>query len=222
MAYHYPSCDLYIGASGSEVYRLNLHQGKFLNSLQTDSPSINKCIFNPVHYLLTCGTEDGRVETWDPRSRHRVGVLDCALHMIQENIQLPMYKSAKDLGITSLAYNDALTLGVGTQTGQILLYDIRSKQPMLIKDHMDGFPIKDLEFHSKYGMVLSMASNVLKVWHKDSGKPHTSIESDVKFNDLCSIQDSGMVSSPQKTQKCKSISCPVWVRLRSGAAILML
>ncbi|KAK8406138.1 hypothetical protein O3P69_007096 [Scylla paramamosain] len=37
LTYHYPSCDLYIAASGSEIYRLNLQQGRFLNSLQTEA-----------------------------------------------------------------------------------------------------------------------------------------------------------------------------------------
>lgn len=68
----------------SEIYRLNLSQGRFLNSLQTNSPGVNRCEFNKIHYLFTCGTEDGRIEAWDPRSRHRVGVLDCAMHMDTE------------------------------------------------------------------------------------------------------------------------------------------
>ncbi|CAB4428976.1 unnamed protein product [Rhizophagus irregularis] len=29
LVYHYPSCDLLIGASSHEVYRLNLNQGDF-------------------------------------------------------------------------------------------------------------------------------------------------------------------------------------------------
>ena len=37
--------------------------------------------------------------------------------------------------VTSLAFRDGLNLGVGMSTGQILLYDIRSSKPLLIKDH---------------------------------------------------------------------------------------
>lgn len=208
LAYHYPSCDLYICASGSEIYRLNLNQGRFLNSLQTDAPGVNKCEFNKVHYLFTCGTEDGRVEAWDPRSRHRVGVLDCAIHMATENIQFDRYSSVKQLGVTALAFNDALTLGVGTQTGQILLYDIRSNKPMLVKDHYDGFPITDLEFHNSSGMVCSMSPKVLKIWDKDTGAPHTSIESTVDFNDLCIIPNSGMLFLATEDTKMQSYFLP--------------
>lgn len=194
LAYHYPSCDLYIAASGSEIYRLNLHQGRFLNALQTEAATgINKCAFHPSHYLFVCGTEDGRVEAWDPRSRHRVGTLDCAAHMATENVQLSHYTSVKQLGVTALAYSDALTLGVGTQTGQVLLYDIRSNRPLLVKDHNDGYAIRDLEFHGSSGMALSMSSKVVKIWDKATGKPHTSIESGVDYNDLCVVPNSGML-----------------------------
>ena len=58
-----------------------------MNSIETDGPSVNKILFNPAHYLLTCGMEDGRLEAWDPRSRHKVGVLDCAMHMSLDNIE---------------------------------------------------------------------------------------------------------------------------------------
>jgi len=208
LAYHYPSCDLYIAASGREIYRINLNQGRFLNSLQTDSTGINACLFNPVHYLFTCGTEDGRVEAWDPRSRHRVGVLDCALHMESENIPISSFTSAKQLGVTALAYNDGLTLGVGTQTGQVLVYDIRGSKPLMVKDHNDGFPIKDLEFHKASGMVLSMSSKCIKVWDGSTGRPHTSIESSFDYNDICVVPDSGMVFATTEDTKMQTYFLP--------------
>ena len=84
LAYHSPSCDLYVANSGSEIYRLNLERGQFLTSLEGQAKGTNKCVLNPVHYLLACGTQEGTVECWDPRSRQRVGMLDCAVHMIHD------------------------------------------------------------------------------------------------------------------------------------------
>lgn len=209
LSYHYPSCDLYIAASGNEIYRLNLQQGRFLNSLQTEAATgVNKCVFHPSHYLFVCGTEDGRVEAWDPRSRHRVGTLDCAANMAAENIQLSEFKSVKQLGVTALAYSDALTLGVGTQTGQVLLYDIRSNRPLLIKDHNDGYAIRDLEFHDTSGMALSMSSKVVKIWNKATGEPHTSIESGVDYNDLCVVPQSGMLFLATEDTKMQTYFLP--------------
>ncbi|KAG0721524.1 Nucleolar protein 10 [Chionoecetes opilio] len=209
LAYHDPSCDLYIAASGSEIYRLNLHQGRFLNALQTEAVTgINKCAFHPSHYLFVCGTEDGRVEAWDPRSRHRVGTLDCATHIAAENIQLGDFRSVKQLGVTALAYSDALTLGIGTQTGQVLLYDIRSNRPLLVKDHNDGYAIRDLEFHGTSGMAISMSSKVVKIWDKATGEPHTSIESGVNYNDLCVVPESGMLFLATEDTKMQTYFLP--------------
>lgn len=209
LAYHYPSCDLYIAASGNEIYRLNLHQGRFLNALQTEATTgVNKCVFHPSHYLFVCGTDDGRLEAWDPRSRHRVGTLDCAAHMAAENIQLGDFRSVKQLGVTALAYSDALTLGVGTQTGQVLLYDIRSNRPLLIKDHNDGLAIRDLEFHDTSGMALSMSSKIVKIWDKATGEPHTSIESGVDYNDLCVVPHSGMLFLATEDTKMQTYFLP--------------
>ena len=66
--------------------------------------------------------------------------------------------------ITSMTHKNALQFGVGTSTGQILLYDLRSSKPLLVKDHMYGLPIKDVVFHPKQDLVLSMDQRILKIW----------------------------------------------------------
>ena len=42
----------YAAASGSDVYRLNLDQGRFLAPLQTKSAAVNRLGVNPVRKLL--------------------------------------------------------------------------------------------------------------------------------------------------------------------------
>jgi len=69
----------------NEIYRINLERGQFLQSFVTEASSINKCEINPLHHLLLVGTEDGKVEAWDPRSRNCVGILDCALQCITQD-----------------------------------------------------------------------------------------------------------------------------------------
>ena len=54
-------------------------------------------------------------------------------------------------------------MGVGTSTGHILLYDIRSSRPLLIKDHFYGIPIKKLLFHSTLDQVISLDAKSVKV-----------------------------------------------------------
>ena len=97
--------------------------------------------------------------------------MDCALPLLQgdhlEKDQIPQ--------ITSLAYRDGLNMAVGTSTGHILLYDIRSSRPLLVKDHLYGTPIKSLIFHSTQDQVISLDAKAVKIWDRLTGNPYTSI-----------------------------------------------
>uniref|UniRef100_A0A7N8XYX8 Nucleolar protein 10 n=1 Tax=Mastacembelus armatus TaxID=205130 RepID=A0A7N8XYX8_9TELE len=166
-SYHYPSCDLYFVGTSSEVFRLNLEQGRFLNSLQTDAAENTVCDINPVHHLFATGTSEGRVECWDPRVRNRVGMLDCALSSLTAETEVHGLPS-----VSALKFNGSLTMAVGTSTGQVLLYDLRSNQPLLAKDHFYNLPIKSLNFHDQLDLVVSADSKIIKIWNKDNVKPH--------------------------------------------------
>uniref|UniRef100_A0A8C4NT76 Nucleolar protein 10 n=1 Tax=Dicentrarchus labrax TaxID=13489 RepID=A0A8C4NT76_DICLA len=179
-SYHYSSCDLYFVGSSSEVFRLNLEQGRFLNSLQTDAVENNVCDINPVHHLFATGTSEGRVECWDPRVRNRVGMLDCALSSLTEGTEVQGLPS-----ISALKFNGSLSMAVGTSTGQVLLYDLRSSQPLLVKDHFYNLPIKSLNFHDQLDLVVSADSKIIKIWNKDTGKVFSSIQPQTNINDIC-------------------------------------
>lgn len=70
----------YVCICFQEVYRLNLEIGQFLAPYVTKANEINCCAVNEEHGLLILGTESGHVEAWDPRTKSRQGILDCALH----------------------------------------------------------------------------------------------------------------------------------------------
>uniref|UniRef100_A0A671EH82 Nucleolar protein 10 n=1 Tax=Rhinolophus ferrumequinum TaxID=59479 RepID=A0A671EH82_RHIFE len=162
-SYHYPSCDLYFVGASSEVYRLNLEQGRYLNPLQTDAAENNVCDINSAHGLFATGTVEGRVECWDPRIRSRVGLLDCALSSVTADSEINSLPT-----ISALKFNGALTMAVGTSTGQVLLYDLRSDQPLLVKDHQYGLPIKSIHFQDSLDLILSADSRIIKMWNKNS------------------------------------------------------
>uniref|UniRef100_A0A9L0IG44 Nucleolar protein 10 n=1 Tax=Equus asinus TaxID=9793 RepID=A0A9L0IG44_EQUAS len=162
-SYHYPSCDLYFVGASSEVYRLNLEQGRYLNPLQTDAAENNVCDINSVHGLFATGTVEGRVECWDPRTRSRVGLLDCALSSVTADSEINSLPT-----ISALKFNGALTMAVGTSTGQVLLYDLRSDKPLLVKDHQYGLPIKSVHFQDSLDLILSADSRIVKMWNKNS------------------------------------------------------
>lgn len=195
LVYHYPSCDLYLVGASSEVYRLNLEQGRFLNSLQTNAVEINTCDINPVHQLFAAGTAEGHVECWDPRSRSRVGLLDIGISGFD-------YQSSDKVpAVTTLLFKDGLTMGLGTSTGHVLLYDLRSTKPLLVKDHRYGLPINSIAFQDKLDVVLSSDSKILKIWDRETGKPFTSIEPPTDINDLCLYPDSGLVFMATESPK---------------------
>ncbi|RHY20748.1 hypothetical protein DYB32_009965 [Aphanomyces invadans] len=179
MVYHRGNCDLYVGASDSEIYRLNLDQGQFLAGLQTDMPAVNVVRLNPLHQLLGAGGDNGVVEMWDTRSQTRAGSL-----------------AAATTGITALAYDvDGLTFAVGTHTGEVKLYDLRSSTPLLTKTHQYGLPIVDLAFHEGPSkQILSSDSKCIKIWDKHTGSLFTNLETSADIRDVCVVPGSNGMS----------------------------
>ena len=119
---------------------------------------LNCCEFNPAHELFTCGSTEGVVECWDPRCSPAkpVGLLNCCLEEDQK------------CAITALKYKDGLNLAVGTSNGHILLYDIRSSKPVLVKDHRYELPIKDVQWHKDSDLVVSLDKRACKIWDKNT------------------------------------------------------
>ena len=187
LAYHYPSCDLYLVGAGPEVFRLNLEQGRFLQPYETSSSELNVCEINPVHQMLAIGSIEGKIQCFDPRSRTSIGILDIG----DSGIGSPF----TDLmpSVTALCFRNGLEMGVGLNSGHVLLYDIRSNKPTLTKDHNNALPIKRIVFHEKSDNVLSADSKVVKIWERETGRNFTAIEPDAKINDLCIFPNSGLM-----------------------------
>lgn len=182
LAYHFPSCDAYFSASGNEIYRLNLDQGRFMTPLvlqsqdgSHDIPGVNTIDVNPAHQLLAFGIEgDGAVQFWDPRSRSSVGTL-C---LPRSRLMQPGAAAAdldSGLSVTAISSRtDGLSYAIGTSTGHTLLYDIRAARPFAVKDQGYGLPVKNvvwIEGGSRMagdGMVLSADKKVIKFWDRNS------------------------------------------------------
>ncbi|CCJ29692.1 unnamed protein product, partial [Pneumocystis jirovecii] len=201
MGYHFPTCDLLIAASGDEVYRLNLDQGRFLSPFKIESLAssgsgankmgVNTVNINPVHQLFAFGTDNGTVEFWDPRYRSRISILD-----VHGSLN-PLFPT-KTTEVTATSFrNDGLNFSAGTSTGIVLLYDLRSPKALLQKDQGYDSPIKSikwLESHNSISqLILTSDKKIIKIWDKNSGKPFTSIEPPVDINDVCPLNFTGMI-----------------------------
>lgn len=101
MSYHSPSCDLFVVGSSSEIYRLNLKRGQFLQPFETHSSGFNACDINPEHHLLCAGSQEGCIEALDPREKRKCATTDVALKI----------KNYRDFpSITSIEFKDSFHL----------------------------------------------------------------------------------------------------------------
>jgi ribosome biogenesis protein ENP2 len=179
LAYGWDNCDMYVGTSGSEVYRINLESGQFKEPFMLGFSGCNKVRINQAYRLVACGGEGGVVELWDHRARRSV-----ASHHVDTD---------GNVDVTALTWDtDRLTLGVGTSSGNCILYDIRSKIPIHSKEHQYGLPIVDVTFHNDSRHVISTDSKIVKIWARDepnTGKIMTNIETPANINAVHVVAD---------------------------------
>ncbi|KAH6900901.1 WD repeat-containing protein [Coprinopsis sp. MPI-PUGE-AT-0042] len=205
LAYHFPSCDLVVGATGNEVYRMNLDQGRFMTPLTLadenngDILGVNAVDINPAHQLLAFGVDgNGTVQFWDHRSRTNAGILRLPAGRL---LPLNAINSGQALSITAISSrHDGLSYAIGTSSGHTLLYDIRAANPFALKDQGYGLPMKDviwLEGGSRMagdGLVLSADKKVIKIW--DRNTPTQNFASITPANDVSNVHhvtDSGLL-----------------------------
>ncbi|KAH9941186.1 WD40-repeat-containing domain protein [Epithele typhae] len=227
LAYHFPSCDALLAATGPDVFRLNLDQGRFLNPLHLEGDGgeniigVNCIDINPAHQLFAFGIDgNGTVEFWDPRSRARVGILRLPrerLLPVNAISSLPgVDDSGPALSVTALASRpDGLSYAVGTSTGHTLLYDIRSARHLALKDQGYGLPVKSvcwIEGGSRMvgeGYLLSADKKVIKIWNRNSPESNfTSITPANDINDVNHIPGTGLLMLANEGIKMTSFFVP--------------
>ncbi|XP_075252713.1 nucleolar protein 10-like isoform X1 [Convolutriloba macropyga] len=205
LCYNRNNCDLIVVGNSSDIYRINLEQGRFLQSYtSTKASGFNACVINDFHQLLAVGSQEGTVECWDHRTRKCVGVVNAA-QFVDSNIRyLPE--------VNSLAYNGALNIAVGTSTGQVMLFDLRGRQPVFTKDHHYEFPIHSIEFTTDTddrSLVLSSDKKGVKAWQQLDGELITAIEpSDCETNHMKLYPSSGLMFLAAETQKIHAYFVP--------------
>ncbi|KAL9055795.1 MAG: hypothetical protein Q9162_003329 [Coniocarpon cinnabarinum] len=227
-----------LGASGSgEVFRLNLELGRFMRSYAVDvggdrtdptgtetlqggvSTGAVNCaaIAHESHGLLAFGTSKGTIEFFDPRQKSRVALLAPPIDPLQS-----ILNSADALApteVTALQFHPSgLTVGAGSSTGLIHLYDLRSSRPLLEKDHGYGYPVQTLKFlistssrtsHlSAEPKVLSADKRIIKLWDARRGDPWTAVEPTVDLNCVEWVSDTGMILTANEGQQQHSFLIP--------------
>lgn len=212
-----------------EVFRLNLEAGRYMRGYEIDvggddftsagggalqggigTGSVNTAaIAEDSHSLLAFGTSLGTVEFWDPRTRGRVGILTPPA---KADIMDGRYE------ITALEFDrSGLGLAMGSSTGLIHLYDLRSSAPVVKKDQGYGYPIQTLIFlasststraQTNESKILSADNRIIKIWDSQSGAPWTSVEPAVDLNSVAWCKDSGMLLTANEGRQQHSFFIP--------------
>lgn len=216
LVYNRSSAELLVPAVGvntngmGEVFRINLEHGRFMKEYEVEvggddllsmgggalqgginTGSVNTAaVAEGSHGLMAFGTSIGTVEYWDARSRARVAVLN-----------LPRESDSR-AEVTALDFHrSGISMAVGSSTGVIYLYDLRSTNPTLRKDHGYGFPVQTLQYldmststrnAASEPKILSADRRIVKIWEERSGDPWTSVEPTVDMNCVAWCKDSGM------------------------------
>lgn len=221
LLYDPTTCDLYVAASSPDVYRLNLEQGRFLapftsTKLTSEVATGNTALAqSSVHGLLAVGREDGCVECWDTRDRSSAAILNVADSVRGAGVvaewELPAWRSSE---VSSLCYSDdGLTLAVGMSNGHVLLYDLRSSRPAVVKDHRYGLPVLKVDFHPASRNVVSTDAKSVRIWDQHSGAAYTTIESAASLHDSTLWPGTGLVMATGEQQRVQ-----VWYIPALGAA----
>mmetsp|Transcript_31097 Transcript_31097/g.81477 ORF Transcript_31097/g.81477 Transcript_31097/m.81477 type:complete len:719 (-) Transcript_31097:51-2207(-) len=197
LAYHYPSCDLMVVGSSPELWRINLDQGRFLAPYAVEhGGAINVCAVNPMHGLVCAGTDAGFVECFDPREKARVGAVDVA-----SRIGTALVEGGGIPEVTAIdCFDNGLTMAIGTSSGHVLTYDIRSARPELTKDHYNGLPIKTVKHHPESGNIISADAKGIKVWDQHTGENFTSLEAVADINQVCVVPGSGLMFAANESE----------------------
>jgi ribosome biogenesis protein ENP2 len=209
MLFSESAAELIVGGCTSDIYRLNLDQGRFMKSLVSCSPGVNVLHQSPVHNMLGCGGEDGVVECWDPRSSTSIGTVD-----VRKAITKGSGESVhNNVEISALQFDtEGLIMTAGTSSGHCMVYDLRSSKPLMVKEHQYGLPIKAIKYHSAAGKILSADAKVMKLWDKNSGEIFTNIETPCDLNDVQIVSDkrgqSGLLLCACEQTRCLSFYIP--------------
>lgn len=207
MAYDRGACELLLGASSKEVYRLNLDRGQFMAPLNVTG-SVNAVQVAPFHSLYGLAEDGGMVEFWDGRCRERVG----GFQMLAED--------EESVDATALLFMpDGLGVAVGSSQGKVGVWDLRNPKPLFVRDHQYGLAIKGIRYHAASDTLLSYDSKVLKVFHRTDNTLVTSIEPSAPINDVQS-DGSGLVMMAVEHKQIQSYFLPTLGPAPGWAAFL--
>jgi len=203
LGYDAESCSLLVGGSSSEVVRLDLEVGTFQSPIpMQELEEVHQLAVNPMLPVVSCAGDKGLVESYDLRDTTQ------RLRSLQAAPPDETDASGGGAGhVTCCAYSpNGMHLAAGTAAGVVRVYDVRSSKPLAQRDHMNGFAIRSVAFHTRGPdssdlLVGSADSKSVKIWEATSGKIAASVESKNTINQLTFYPNSGMFFTANDQQR---------------------
>lgn len=211
--YHQPTCDMYISTNTNMIYRMNMEVGSFQEPWETKLEGGCSTIeLNSIYpFAVFGGAKKPLIEFWDMRDSKQSttqNILDTIENDISYNHIYDIMNTTNNnntssqTNITSLSFDHTgQQLSVGTSTGHIVIYDIRSNRPLNIQDHHYNLPIQKISYIKSSNALLTCDTKVIKLWDlKDTKmKSITTIEATAKINDMCIVEDTGLLFTAIET-----------------------
>jgi len=192
---------VYIPSSKDEIFRLDLKEGRFLNSLRNDSSYRNTCGKNSFFgNILAFGNSGGIVNFWDPR------IIQKSIFKIEGFKFLKKIGTKKKINCIRFDEKNEFDCFIGFENGEVILFDIRSNFPLIAKEMENSLPVISIRVDQSGKKILIANSNQIQIWEKKTGKTTKCFDSKFQINHLCKIKNSGFFFfSYAKTQNRRKI-----------------
>ncbi|CAL8073333.1 unnamed protein product [Calicophoron daubneyi] len=210
------TCDLFVASSRSQIYRMNLHEGRFNtpfvnNHLEGTRHGFTALAYAKEHSLLLGSSTLGRIDGWDARTAENIlGINVSEFAPPPDEFNPSMACGRKyNTGVTHLVYKDALNVAVGTTDGMVYIYDLRqNRKPWHIRDTEFRSPIKTIAFHED--KLLCLSPHCLKIWYIDSGKIFVGFDTGrAECNWMNYFRNSGLIMIAMESPKIATYFIPL-------------
>ena len=189
--YNPATADIVMASEESQLLRLNLEYGRFMESIPTGAEAGNVVVVSDVHQLIACGYEGGMLEFFDPRDKRSLAA-----------VQL-------QADVTALRFDSTgMMIGTGLGSGDVLLFDIRSATPVLKYSHRNQSPVHSIHFHSSRKLVSGDRKGCRIYDLDDNGKFFTSFETKSQMNSVIPYPGSGLLFAGTDTEKVQVMLIP--------------
>lgn len=179
------------------MYRIDLEEGRFVadfHNSNDDSETnanykngANTISISPSHRMIAVGMDSGHVNFYDSRTKTKSLNPFVSLNVASATRNYGFDQDESGGGdnnsgvvshgnpnsnfdaVTATGFNlSGLNLACGTSRGNVALYDVRTSNPMYVKEHQYGLPIINCLFHEGTRSLMSADKKVIKVWKSEA------------------------------------------------------